>query len=43
MLKEQGVNSKLYHYPEDGHAIGSTEPSIDATMNMFVWFDEHLA
>ena len=42
MLKEQGVNSKLYHYPEDGHAIPSTEPFMDATMNMLMWFDEHL-
>ena len=41
MLRSQGVKSKLYNYPEDGHSIASSEPSIDATMNIFFWFDEH--
>jgi dipeptidyl aminopeptidase/acylaminoacyl peptidase len=36
------VPTKLYNYPEDGHAIASTEPSIDALMNIFFWFDEYL-
>jgi dipeptidyl aminopeptidase/acylaminoacyl peptidase len=42
MLKEQGVKTKLYNYPEDGHAIASAEPSIDATMNILLWLDENL-
>jgi acylaminoacyl-peptidase len=42
MLRSQGVKSKLYNYPDDGHAIASSEPSIDATMNIFFWLDEHL-
>ena len=32
----------MYNYPEDGHGITSSEPSIDALMNIFFWFDEHL-
>jgi hypothetical protein len=36
------VNSKLYYYPEDGHAIGGNEPGIDAVMNINFWLDEHL-
>eukprot|EP00347_Sterkiella_histriomuscorum_P007160 403350033 len=39
-LKQQGVKTKIYNYPEDGHAIGSTEPGLDATMNISLWFDE---
>ena len=40
MLKDMGVPTKLYHYPEDGHAIGGTEPGLDATMNIYFWFDQ---
>jgi acylaminoacyl-peptidase len=40
MLKDMSVPTKLYHYPEDGHAIGGTEPGLDATMNIFFWFDQ---
>ena len=41
MLKDMGVKTKIYNYPEDGHAIASCEPGIDATMNIFFWLDEH--
>lgn len=41
-LKAQGVKTKMYYYPEDGHAILSNEPGTDAAMNIFIWFDEHL-
>jgi len=41
-LKEQGVDTKLFMYPEDGHAIASSEPSIDATINILMWLDERL-
>ncbi len=40
MLKDQGVSTKIYHYPEDGHAIAGTETGLDATMNIFFWFDQ---
>ena len=42
ILKKNGVESKIYNYPEDGHAVASNEPSIDALMNIFTWFDEKL-
>ena len=42
ILKDQGVKTKCFNYPEDGHAIGSSEPSIDATMNIFMWLDDDL-
>ncbi len=42
MLKDQGVKTKLYHYPEDGHAIAGSEPGMDALMNIFFWMDENL-
>ena len=44
MLKSQGVKTKLYNYPEDGHGIATNcEASIDAGMNILMWFDEHLS
>ena len=39
-LKAQGVKTKLYKYPGDGHIILSNEPSMDSTMNISFWFDE---
>jgi dipeptidyl aminopeptidase/acylaminoacyl peptidase len=41
-LKSLGVKSKLYYYPEDGHAVASTEPSYDATINIIQWMNENL-
>ena len=42
MLKARGVKTKLYYYPEDGHAIPNNEPGTDAVMNILIWLDEHL-
>jgi len=41
-LKSMGVKTKLYYYPEDGHGITTTEPSMDALMNMCLWISEHV-
>jgi acylaminoacyl-peptidase len=40
MLQDLGVPTKLYCYPEDGHAIWGTEPGVDVNMNIFFWFDQ---
>lgn len=37
-----GVDTKLYYYPDDGHAVASTEPSVDAYINIILWLDDHL-
>ena len=41
ILKAQGVKTKLYNYPEDGHSVAGNETSIDALMNISLWFDEN--
>lgn len=32
----------MYTYKDEGHGIGGNEPSVDCTMNIAFWFDEHL-
>jgi len=41
-LQEQGVESKLYNYPDSGHALLPTEHGIDATLNISLWMDKYL-
>jgi hypothetical protein len=41
-LKANGVKTKMYYYPEDGHAVASNEPGTDAALNILLWFDEYL-
>jgi hypothetical protein len=35
-----GVKTKLQYYPDDGHAIASSEPGIDAEINILLWLNE---
>ena len=41
-LQELGVETRLYNYPESGHALLPTEHTADATLNISLWFDKYL-
>jgi dipeptidyl aminopeptidase/acylaminoacyl peptidase len=41
-LKSMGVKTKMYYYPEDGHAVPGSETGTDAEINILLWLDEHL-
>lgn len=40
-LKAKGVETEVCYYPDDGHAVSSTEQGIDAMMNMTRWWVDH--
>ncbi|CAI2385869.1 unnamed protein product [Moneuplotes crassus] len=41
-LKQLGVKTDLHFYPDDGHAVSSLEPNIDALMNMTRWWVDNV-
>jgi acylaminoacyl-peptidase len=41
-LQQKGVDTKLYNYPDSGHAILPTEHATDANFNIAFWFDKYL-
>jgi len=41
-LQELGVDTKLFNYPESGHALALTEHTVDATMQIALWLDKYL-
>ena len=41
-LQEMGIETRLYNYPESGHALLPTEHTVDATLNIAIWFDKYL-
>ena len=42
-LKSMGVDTKLYDYPESGHALGkSPEHANDAYLNISLWMDKYV-
>ena len=41
-LKENGIETDMHYYPDDGHSVSSTEQHIDAVMNMMRWWVDHL-
>lgn len=41
-LKSKGVDTKMYNYPESGHALAkSPEHYLDAFMNIALWLDQY--
>ena len=36
------IESKLYLYPESGHALAKTEHGTDALLNISFWMNKHL-
>ncbi|GBG25434.1 Acylamino-acid-releasing enzyme [Hondaea fermentalgiana] len=41
-LRERGVPSKLYMFPDSGHAIAPTEQNLNAVFELLLFLHEHL-
>ena len=40
-IKNNGVETELWYYPGQGHAVEAIEKGIDALMNMTKWLISH--
>jgi len=41
-LKKRGLHTKLFYYPDGGHAIAPVECNADANLNIHAWFRKYL-
>ena len=42
VLRERGIETKMYMYPGQGHSISGIEEGVDANMNIFRWLIQYL-